>query len=282
MSGEEIKNVVRNAFDEVSDGYDCPALRFFDNSAVLLTKRLSLSGNERVLDVATGTGKIALALANRLNHGFVTGVDISSGMLSVAQRKASDAQVKNIAFVKSDIDALDFPPAHFDGVTCGFGVHFWPSMEQSLARLLGLVKANGFVAFTSFANGSFEPTASQCLQQFSRYGVQLPATYSIERLDHPDKNRRLFEAVGLKQVHSFQDQVGYYLPNAEAWWDLVRFTGYRAFLNQLNAAQIPQFKAEFLRTISPADGNREIFLNVDVITTIGVATASTGLAGHFH
>lgn len=269
MSEEKLKGVVQAAFDEASAGYDRPAMRFFDKSANNLVRRLSLKGNEHVLDVATGTGKIAVALARRLKEGRVTGVDLSPGMLSVAEQKVSRANLNNVTFQRSDVDAVEFPPEHFDGLTCGFGVHFWSIMEKSLSRLVGMVKSGGFVAITSFAKGSFDPHSSLCLKQFSHYGVQLPDSYSLERLDQPEKNIALFENVGIRNVTFEKTQAGYYLESAQDWWDLVLFTGYRAFLNQLTAEKAPQFKEEFLSAVDATKDAQGIFLNVEVITTIG-------------
>jgi ubiquinone/menaquinone biosynthesis C-methylase UbiE len=266
---EKYKKVVQTAFDEASNGYDMPAMRFFDNSAQNLAKALALKGHENILDAATGTGKIAMALAAHLKQGHVTGVDLSAGMLALAQKKALHAGFKNISFVQADVDAVDFPAGHFDGLTCGFGVHFWSDMETSLARLVRMVKNQGFVAITSFQKGSFEPQAGLCLKRFADFGVKLPDSYSLERLDEPEKNQRLFEAVGLKNIQFTETQVGYYLRSADDWWDLVLYTGYRAFLNQLTTEQGARFKTEFLRDVAATQDAKGLFLNVKVITALG-------------
>lgn len=269
MSDPTFKKAVENAFDEASAGYDRPALQFFDRGAEALVRQISLRGDEHVLDAATGTGKIALALAARLHDGHVTGIDLSSGMLAAARKKAEARNLQNLSFRQADVDAVTFPPASFDGLTCGFGVHFWTNMEASLARLAGFVKPGGFVGITSFAKGSFEPQSILCLKRFESYGVKMPDTYTWERLDHPDKNRQLFEAVGLTDVRCEKQQVGAYLKNTEDWWDLVVFTGFRAFLNQLNESQAARYKAEHLKEIEATRGEKGIFLNVEVITAVG-------------
>jgi hypothetical protein len=143
-------------------------------------------------------------------------------------------------------------------------------MGKSLSRLIGMVKDNGFVGITSFAKGSFEPQADLCLKRFARFGVKLPDSYTWERLDHPEKIKILFKAVGLRKIVYSQAQVGYYLESAEDWWDLVRFTGFRAFLNQLTSKQAARHKEEFLQEISETGNGKGIFLNVEVITAVAI------------
>ena len=265
----DLKNVIQAAFDEASIGYDRPAMRFFDNSAKNLASQLSLKGNELLLDVCTGTGKIALELAKRAPKGHITAIDISPGMLRLAEAKAAQTERKNISFQIMDVDRSSFPAAGFDGLTCGFGAHFWPNMEKSLAHLVKAVKKEGFVAIASFAKGSFEPHAGFCLKRFAEFGVKLPDSYSLERLDNPEKNERLLKAVGLKDVHVKESQAGYFLTGSSDWWDLVVYTGYRAFLNQLTSEQAGRFKEVFLTDVEATKKDQGIYLDVKVITAIG-------------
>ena len=56
MNDEERKQMIKETFNTVSEGYDNPALRFFEDSATHLAGYLKLKGSEHVLDVASGTG----------------------------------------------------------------------------------------------------------------------------------------------------------------------------------------------------------------------------------
>jgi ubiquinone/menaquinone biosynthesis C-methylase UbiE len=269
MNENELKKAIQSAFNEASAGYDRAAMRFFDNSAEELARALPLRGSERVLDAATGTGKVALALARRLKDGEVTGIDLSEGMLALAAKKAREAGLTNVSFLQADVDAVELPSG-FDGLTCGFAVHFWPDMEKSLSRLAGLVRKGGFVGITSFAKGSFEPHSKVVLKKFADFGVKLPESYALERLDHPDKVAALYKAVGLKDPVCHRVQVGYDLEGAGDWWDLVRYSGYRAFLNQLSPGQAARYMSEFLEEIEASAGGKPISLNVEIITAVAV------------
>jgi ubiquinone/menaquinone biosynthesis C-methylase UbiE len=75
MTTTDFPQIIRSTFDAVSDGYDRDELRFFPASARHMAAMLELAGDERVLDVACGTGHATLALADALPRGQVTGVD---------------------------------------------------------------------------------------------------------------------------------------------------------------------------------------------------------------
>jgi SAM-dependent methyltransferase len=85
-----------------------------------------------ILDVGTGTGRAALALAAR--GAMVTGVDASAEMLAVARRRAADAKLA-VTFVHGDAHGLDFADGAFDAVVCLRVLMHTPDWRQSLAEL---------------------------------------------------------------------------------------------------------------------------------------------------
>jgi SAM-dependent methyltransferase len=85
-----------------------------------------------VLDVGTGTGRAAIALA--LRGAAVTGVDASSEMLAVAERRAQEAGV-TVTFTRGDAHGLAFPDRSFDAVVCLRVLMHTPDWRRSLAEL---------------------------------------------------------------------------------------------------------------------------------------------------
>jgi ubiquinone/menaquinone biosynthesis C-methylase UbiE len=86
----------------------------------------------RILDVGTGTGRAAIALAAR--GAEVTGVDASQEMLQVAERRAREAGA-HVAFARGDAHRLDFPDRSFDAVVCLRVLMHTPDWRRSLAEL---------------------------------------------------------------------------------------------------------------------------------------------------
>lgn len=97
----------------------------------------------RVLDVATGTGDLALALRDA-GAGEVIGLDFSAPMLREARRKdAATGRDRPIAWVEGDAMALPFPDATFDVVTVAFGLRNMPDYAAALQELARVLKAEG-------------------------------------------------------------------------------------------------------------------------------------------
>jgi len=86
----------------------------------------------RVLDVGTGTGRAAIALARR--GAIVTGVDASAEMLDVAERRAREAGA-SVTFVRGDAHGLNFPDRSFDAVVCLRVLMHTPDWRASLREL---------------------------------------------------------------------------------------------------------------------------------------------------
>ena len=268
MNNQEFKKIIRQGFDEASPGYDNPAMRFFDKSAAHLVELLTLHGDENILDVATGTGKIALQLAEKLKNGKVTGLDLSEGMLDQARVKVDQKHLTNLSFICSDINEAKFADSSFDGVCCGFGVFFWSDMEGTVKQIAKWIKPGGFFAMTSFFGPSFTPLSTLCLDRFKKYGVKLPDSYTWERLDHPEKHHHLLQSSGFYEINSHTKPMGYFLKDANQWWDLVCHTGFRSFLNQLSSEDKVKYKKEHLEEIEKTKTKDGILLQVDVIFTV--------------
>ena len=258
------KQAIVNTFDLAAMGYDGPALRFFPVSAEWLAGDLQLIGNEKVLDVATGTGVVALAVARKLKNGTVIGIDISRNMLAQAKEKAELSAIRNVSFRMMDADMLHFPDDYFDAISCGFGIFFMEDIVQCLRKMSCYLKKNAKFAATSFLENSFEPMSSAFLQRIKMYGVDTP-DLSIKKTDTPEKLTNLFLEAGFERVQVQPRSLGYYLPNAQAWWDLLWNAGYRGLLNQLSENDLQRFQQEHCQEIRPLLTEKGIWLEVNVL-----------------
>lgn len=96
-----------------------------------------------ILDIATGTGDLAINLA-QTNADKIIGLDISSGMLNIGKQKIKKKQLEGtIEMVLGDSESMPFPDNHFDAITVAFGVRNFETLEKGLAEILRVLKPNG-------------------------------------------------------------------------------------------------------------------------------------------
>ncbi|WP_339653261.1 bifunctional demethylmenaquinone methyltransferase/2-methoxy-6-polyprenyl-1,4-benzoquinol methylase UbiE [uncultured Maribacter sp.] len=96
-----------------------------------------------ILDIATGTGDLAIALV-KTGAKKIIGLDISPGMLAVGKDKVKDKNLDNtIEMVVGDSENLVFDDNSFDAVTVSFGVRNFETLETGMAEILRVLKPNG-------------------------------------------------------------------------------------------------------------------------------------------
>jgi demethylmenaquinone methyltransferase/2-methoxy-6-polyprenyl-1,4-benzoquinol methylase len=120
-----------------------------------------------VLDLATGTGDVALALAARHPKTAVVGLDPSRGMLERARAKAGSAQVESCRWSEGVAEDLPFADGSFDAVTMAFGIRNVPSRERALREITRVLRPGGRLAILELA----EPR-SGWLAPVSRFWVR--------------------------------------------------------------------------------------------------------------
>lgn len=113
-----------------------------------LAEALQIVPDERVLDVASGSGNMALAAARRA-WGNTVGSDFVPALLERGRERAA-AERLDVEFVEADAQDLPFGEASFDVVTSVFGVMFAPDQEKAAAELLRVTKPGGRIGLASW------------------------------------------------------------------------------------------------------------------------------------
>lgn len=99
-----------------------------------------------ILDIATGTGDLAIDLARHIPSVMICGVDLSEEMLEVARGKVERAGlIDRITLVEGDAESLGGAAERFDAVTVGFGVRNFAHLEQCLAEMYRVLRDDGMV-----------------------------------------------------------------------------------------------------------------------------------------
>ena len=120
----------------LSLGFDCLWRR-------RLVRHIAKQNPRHILDVATGTGDLALLLQRKTNAA-VAGIDIAGDMLAIAKKKAR--KLEKLRFMQAQAEALPFPNGSFDAVTVAFGVRNFEHLQQGLTELRRVLKPGGTLA----------------------------------------------------------------------------------------------------------------------------------------
>lgn len=260
MDNAQFKQQTASTFDDVAGDYDHN--RFFAISAKQLAQHLPARDNLQVLDISTGTGAVAIAVAKQAPQAHITAIDLSAGMLAQAKNNAALNQIQNITFEQGDTDALPYLAGTFDVVTCGYALFFYPEMEKSYQAISRLIKPGGSFIFSSFTETAFTPYAALFLARISRdYGIEIPDGVS-DRLKTETQINALADTCAHQSVKIEHCPIRYPI-TVNDWWALLNNAGYRGFLNQLSPEQLKTFKQDHLCEIKALSDNNTLTLNAD-------------------
>ena len=146
MEARVQRRVQRYGWDLAASDYDRLWSEQLQSARSGLLARLAPRAGERVLDVACGTGALALDLAQATGCAVI-GVDLSGAMVDAARRCAAANGVAEAAFERMDAESLAFADASFDAVACALGLMYMPDPERALREIARVLRPGGRAAF---------------------------------------------------------------------------------------------------------------------------------------
>jgi len=207
-SGTLPDNQVRAMFDRIARVYDVMNSVMTAGMHHRWRRRAAelarVGPGSRALDVATGTGDLAIELARR--GAEVTGSDFAPAMLEIARRKAPGLQ-----FEEGDALELAYPDASFDAVTVGFGARNFGDLDRGLAEMARVTRPDGRVVVLEITTPTKPPLSWFFRAWFDRIVPLLgrvagdPDAYtylpsSVRRFPEPRELGRRMAAAGLDDV----------------------------------------------------------------------------------
>lgn len=160
-AGSTKKQQVADMFNNIAGKYDflnhflsMGIDKMWRKRAIDMLKHLK---DPYVLDVATGTGDLAIMAHKRLGCK-VTGSDISTGMLAVAEKKIKERGLEEfINVVEGDSENLPFESDTFDAITVAFGVRNYENLNKGLLEMRRVLKPGGRMVILEFSKPSVFP-----------------------------------------------------------------------------------------------------------------------------
>ncbi|HEX9190732.1 MAG TPA: methyltransferase domain-containing protein [Candidatus Deferrimicrobiaceae bacterium] len=243
------KELTRARFCRVAEKYRKSADHADVEDLDLLLSGLDLAAGQRVLDVATGGGHTAAALAGQAVR--VVASDLTPGMLSEARVLVVARGAANVAFCAADAEALPFADAAFDRVTCRIAPHHFPDVRAAVAEMARVTKPGGRVGIIdSIVPG--EPALDAFLNGIER--VRDPSHVRSYRVEEwleflAGAGLSLVQAASLWKTHPFPEWVARTGQPREVQWVIERM-----FLSAFPLAQETfRVRTEGGRVVSYAD-----------------------------
>ena len=165
-----------------------------------------------ILDVATGTGDMAIIAATRL-HTQVTGIDISTDMLHIGEKKVESRKLTNkIRLQKEDSENMNFEENTFDGVMVAFGVRNFENLGAGIQEMHRVIKRGARVVVLEFSvpenrllNRLYSFYFQNILPAVGKFVSKDPSAYtylpeSVMHFPEGDKFIRILENAGFTGV----------------------------------------------------------------------------------
>ena len=183
------KEAVQSQFARQASWYTV-SRRHEQSPGLEILVRLAAPGPaDRVLDVATGTGFTAFAMAAR-SRG-VLALDFTAGMVREAKGLRDARGLTNVAFCLGDAEALPFRSGAFDLVVCRYASHHFPNFGQAIAEMVRVARRSGRVAL----DDTCAPEDPALDDLMHRWEVRRDGSH-VRNLA-PSRLRALFESAGL-------------------------------------------------------------------------------------
>lgn len=273
MLKKDEQEYAKTTFNDVATKYD--EIAFFKISARYVAEIIKRAKNEaslEILDVACGTGNVVLECATELKGASFDAVDIAEGMLEKAKANAKALEVDNVHFFLQDITELSLEKK-YDVITCSYALFFLPDAHKVLQTLVGLLKDDGMVLFTSFLAKAFSPSNEILLPLLREYGSPSAKAYEMdkwENLKHVADIERLCNLAKVKVPKVVAKEIRYGM-SIDEWWELLNNTGYKGMLMELSNEDYEVVKQAYYEAMfkhTDMDGEVELIADTYFVTVV--------------
>jgi protein-L-isoaspartate(D-aspartate) O-methyltransferase len=268
MAGQTNPNEYKReiiAFYQARTSYDND---FTYRRAIPLVELAHLQPGQHILDIATGTGIIAIAAAEIVGfEGQVIGVDFTPGMLDQARRKITASRLQNIKLIEADAETIQFEDERFHTIFCATAIALLSDIPAALRHWYRWLKTGGIVAFSCWSETSFfTPIITKVC---AKYGFELPNLHTP--LGTPEKCYTLLQKIGFQDIEIKTEKFGSYLSieDAKNFWKGTWMCANGHPLLNLSDAQIQSLLAEFSTEVEKIAADKGVWQEKTIFFAIG-------------
>ncbi len=239
------KREIVGVFSRAAPSYDVVGPRQFSYFAGRLVAFVDPEAGSEVLDVATGTGAVLLAAAERLgDSGRFVGVDLSPEMLERAAVRVRERSLVNVALHLMDAEALEFADESFDCVLSSFGLSSLPDKPGALQEFRRVLRPRGRIGLVDALGWYFQHDRRWAWQE------EVLRSFGALRGDRsPDAEAELAQELGQAgfcEVETAPHACPLVFSNEEQWWRWAWSHGTRRLLEKVPRARRGELKHALL------------------------------------
>jgi len=263
---QKIKDGIKSTFDEVAHNYD-------NNKQFILSAKKMLdlidikNPKATILDLSSGTGNIAIEVAKKYSKATIYGVDLSDEMLQIAREKTAKENLDNIIYSVQDVENLQFENEKFDLITCGYGLFFYPDIDNVFCDICSRLNSDGLFTFSSFNENAFQPYSKIFLTMLEEhYDIKPPNSIEKRLLSSENEIRELTSQVKDIDVKIHPIEIRFAM-SIDEWWQLLNSTGYKGLLSQLGG-NYKEFELTYKKYLHSLSNDGSIEFNADSWITV--------------
>jgi SAM-dependent methyltransferase len=212
-------------------------------------------------DIATGRGAVLFHAAEQVGPGGqVIGIDLAEQMVLATARDIEQRGVKNAGVQLMDAEQLTFPDASFDVVLCGYGLFFFPHIEQALFEFYRVLRPGGRLGVSVPCGGD---------ERWRWYGELLDAYSKQYHFStkvggvflKSDTVKEMFSQAGFVAIQVVSKQFDFVWTDEQEWWSSRWTEGSRFPLERMQPPVLEQFKRDVfkkLEQVKQADGLHDL------------------------
>ena len=225
MNRESKSEMVREMFNDIAPTYDrlnhilsLDIDRLWRKRVVRIVRKL---GAKHIMDMATGTGDLAIALAKKIDGATIYGADFSSEMLAVAKQKIEQLGLaERISLTECNAENIPLADEAVDAATVAFGVRNFEHQREALTERKRTIRRGGHLVVLEFSNPRFAivrwcyrlyshhilPAIGRLVSKHATAYTYLPE--SIDQFASPEAFTALLREVGFDKVERKSQSFG--------------------------------------------------------------------------
>ena len=181
-----------------------------------LIELIKINKNNRVLDVACGTGVVTKQIQKKVGKsGYVVGIDTSTTAIKIAKKENK----KNLDFLNADAENLSFSKK-FDIVTCQYALFFFPNAQKALKNIKNSLKKSGIIGISVHGNKDNVPFFSSILDSTTKYIPDYipPGTPDLDRFGTKSALKTEIRKAGFSNIVTKEFIFNYNPGKFEDYW----------------------------------------------------------------